>query len=304
MISVLGSINLDLIAKTERLPARGETVTGTEFLTAAGGKGANQALAARRAGSHVSLSGAVGDDDFAAPATRLLREAGIDMAGVSVRPGATGIGLILVASDGANLIAVIPGANGTVSPAEAERVVGALKPGSILMLQLEIPLPTAAAALLAARKRGVRSVLNVAPFTPDAVGLARMADVVIANEVEFDGLTGRPTATDAEREDALMQMHDETGATVIVTLGANGAVGVAGRKCHRAPALAISPIDTVGAGDTFCGYFASAIDQGMSIPLALTRATVAGSLACLAPGAQTSIPGLQEVMQRLQSQAR
>lgn len=299
MITVLGSINLDLISKTSRLPSVGETVSGTEFFTAAGGKGANQALAARRAGVRVSLAGAVGEDDFAGPATKLLRESGVAMGAVHTRSGVTGIGVVLVGPEGSNMIVVVPGANSTVSPQDAEEAVERMSPGDTLMLQLETPLPAVAMALEACMKRGVRSILNVAPLTDGAEKLAKCADVVIANEVEFEGLIGKQFDSPSERESALLSIHEETGATVIVTLGADGVIGADKGKLFRARGLSINPVDTVGAGDTFCGYFAAALDQGHDVQTALERASVAGSLACLTPGAQTAIPFVDAVERHL-----
>lgn len=299
MITVMGSINLDLIAKARRLPAPGETVTGSEFLTAAGGKGANQALAARRAGSLVRMVGAVGDDDFAAQATKALREAGVDMAGVKVRSEPTGIGLILVGADGDNMITVVPGANGTLSPHDAESVVEGMKEDDILMLQLETPLETVAAALSAAKQKGITTVLNVAPFTPAAVPLARTAKVVIANRVECYGLIDKRVDGDSDLDEALTQLHADTGTSFIVTLGGDGVVAIDHGIVTRAMGLAIEPIDTVGAGDTFCGYFAAGMDQGLGFKQSLVRAAVAGSLACLAPGAQSAIPSVDDVNRRL-----
>lgn len=299
MIVVLGSVNLDFIARCERLPTLGETVTGSDFLMAAGGKGANQALAARRAGSSVRMLGAVGNDDFAAIATRQLRQAGVDIAGVHTRVAVTGIGVVLVGANGDNMITVVPGANGTLSPADAERLIADLSVDDILMMQLEIQHHTVAAALAACAKKGVRTVLNVAPYTADAIALARMASVVIANEVEVAGLVGRPVIGGAALKDAIASLHADTGASFIATLGDAGAVGIERGVFSKADALAITPVDTVGAGDTFCGYFASGLDQRMTFQRALSRAAVAGSLACLANGAQASIPHGDEVDRQL-----
>lgn len=296
MIAVLGSVNLDLIVKAERLPSIGETVSGSEFLMAPGGKGANQALAARRAGSSVRLAGAVGSDDFAAIATRLLKEGGVDLRGVQARSVSTGVGMILVDKRGENMIMVVPGANGTVSPVDAERLVADLDVDDVLLIQLEIPLPTVAAALSSCAKKGVRAVLNIAPYTPDAAALAQLASVVIANETEMSGLVGRAVAgSGPDLDDALSTLHAATGASYIVTLGGEGAVGIERGTLARARALPISPVDTVGAGDAFCGYFASGLERRITFQAALARAAIAGSLACMAHGAQTSIPLFSEV---------
>lgn len=299
MITVFGSINMDLIATTPRLPKPGETVAGTGFSTAAGGKGANQALAARRAGSAVRMAGAVGRDEFAAPALALLEEAGTDLSTVRHVDGPTGIALILVGGDGENMITVVPGANGTVGEPEAAAAVAALQRGDFLMLQLEVPAASVERALVDAKARGVTTILNIAPLTADAARLGRMADIVIANETEFERLADRDELNAAEREQTLMRLHKETGQTLIVTLGADGVIAARDSNLYRTMGLAIEPVDTVGAGDTFCGYLAASLDQGIAFEQALRRAAVAGSLACLKPGAQPSIPTAGEVEGRV-----
>ncbi len=299
MITVFGSINMDLIATTPRLPKPGETVAGSGFSTAAGGKGANQALAARRAGSHVRMIGAVGRDEFADPALSLLAEAGTDLSGVRRVEGPTGTALILVGGDGENMITVVPGANSAVDTGDASAAVAAMQRSDLLMLQLEVPAPAVERALADAKAHGVTSLLNIAPLTADAARLGRMADIVIANETEFERLAGREGLSASEREETLMRLHGETGQTLIVTLGGDGVIAARDGHLHRTQGLAIEPVDTVGAGDTFCGYLAASLDQGLGFETALRRAAVAGSLACLKHGAQPSIPASAEVTERL-----
>ena len=299
MITVFGSINMDLVATTDRLPKPGETVAGNGFATAAGGKGANQALAARRAGAMVRMAGAVGTDAFAGPALALLDDAGADLSAVARVDGPTGTALILVGGDGENMIAVVPAANGAVTAEDAIAVVAALEPTDVLMLQLEIPMASVERALTAARAKGVTTIINIAPLTPDAARLGRMADIVIANETEFERLAGQDNMTAAEREAALKALHGETGQTIIVTLGADGVIAMRDGAFHRVMGLKIEPVDTVGAGDTFCGYFAASLDRGLDFAAALRRAAVAGSLACTQPGAQPAIPPAGDVDARL-----
>lgn len=295
MITVFGSINMDLVATTPRLPKPGETVPGTGFATAAGGKGANQALAARRAGASVRMVGAVGRDEFAGPALDLLDKAGTDLSGVARVEGPTGTALILVGGDGENMIAVVPAANGTVSTEQAEKAVSDSAAGDILMLQLEVPPASVKAALLSAKARGVRTVLNIAPLIAETEELARLADIVVANETEFERLVGQEGLAADQREQILLDMHGKTGQTLIVTLGADGVIAAESGTLHRTKGLKIVPVDTVGAGDTFCGYLAASLDAGLAFGDALRRAAVAGSLACLKPGAQPAIPLAAEV---------
>ncbi len=295
MITVFGSINMDLIATTARLPKPGETVTGTGFSTAAGGKGANQALAARRAGASVRMAGAVGSDSFADGALALLKQAGTDLSLTKTVSEPTGTAHILVGGDGENVIVVVASANGTVSVEDAQSSVETMSAGDTLMLQLEIPAASVERALIAAKNKDITSIINIAPLTADAARLGRMADIVVANETEFELLAGREGLSAAEREDAMQALSRETGQTVIVTLGAEGVVAVRSGQIHRAKGLKIEPVDTVGAGDTFCGYLAASLDAGLDFDAALRRAAVAGSLACLKPGAQPAIPLATEV---------
>ncbi|KQY40763.1 ribokinase [Rhizobium sp. Root483D2] len=295
MITVFGSINMDLIATTARLPKPGETVTGTGFSTAAGGKGANQALAARRAGAAVRMAGAVGSDSFADGALALLKQAGTDLSLTKTVSEPTGTAHILVGGDGENVIVVVASANGTVGAGDAQSAVETMEAGDTLMLQLEIPAASVEKALVAAKSKGISSIINIAPLTADAARLGRMADIVVANETEFELLAGREGLSAAEREEAMQALSQETGQTVIVTLGAEGVVAVRSGAIHRAKGLKIEPVDTVGAGDTFCGYLAASLDAGLDFDAALRRAAVAGSLACLNPGAQPAIPLAAEV---------
>ncbi len=299
MITVFGSINMDLIATTQRLPKPGETVAGNGFSTAAGGKGANQALAARRAGRSVTMAGAVGHDGFSDEALALLKEAGTDLQSVKRADQPTGTAIILVGGDGENMIAVVPGANGTVTAQDADQAVGAMSKGDTLMLQLEIPVAAVEQALAAARAKGVTTVLNLAPLIDDAARLGRLADIVIANETEFELLAGQENMRAEDREAALKRLNAETGQTLIVTLGGDGVVAIRDGVISRAKGLKIEPVDTVGAGDTFCGYFAASLDEGLDFEPALRRAAVAGSLACLKAGAQPSIPSREDVANKL-----
>ena len=299
MIIVFGSINMDLVATSDRLPKPGETVTGKAFATAAGGKGANQALAARRAGAEVKMAGAIGDDAFAAPALTLLRDAKADLSLVKTVAGPTGTAVILIGEGGENMISVIPAANGEVSEADAERALSEMAAGDILMLQLEVPADAIEAALTAAKAKRVTTIINTAPLTSDAAKLSRLVDIVIANETEFELLIGKSDLSAEQREKELVARHGETGQTLIITLGADGVIAIRNGKVFKAQGLKIVPVDTVGAGDTFCGYLAASLDAGLDFEAALRRAAVAGSLACTKEGAQPSIPVASDVDARL-----
>jgi ribokinase len=292
-ITVVGSINLDLIATVERLPAPGETVTGGDFSTAPGGKGANQALAARRAGAQVRMIGAVGKDAFAGEALSLLEGGGVDLSHVGRMHAPTGTALILVDAKGENVIAVVPGANKSVLPGDL--AAAGLKKGEYLLLQQEIPLETVEGALKAAQKAGAVSVLNTAPFRAQAAAFIGEADYIVANETEFDLYADALSLPGGDRTRRMAAFAERTGRTLIVTLGAEGVLAAAPGEALAVPALKVTPVDTVGAGDTFCGYLASSLASGLPLEQALRRATAAASLACLKEGAQPSIPLAAEV---------
>jgi ribokinase len=293
VITVFGSINLDLIGGVERLPRPGETVPGGAFATAPGGKGANQALAARRAGSAVRMVGAVGADGFAETALSLLRADGVNLGLVAKVDAPTGVALILVDRVGENVIVVIPGANGTVSATQAETLSFAAD--DVLLLQLEVPVAAVETVARRARAAGARVLLNFAPFRAEAIGAAAHATHLVVNETECAliaealGLKSAPLETQAR---ALSERWD---AAVIVTIGKDGVVAVAEGRAYRAEALPVDPVDTVGAGDTFCGYLAAALAEGQTLDAALALAAAAGSLACTKAGAQPSIPSRGEV---------
>lgn len=299
MISVLGSINMDLIANTERLPGPGETVSGSNFATAPGGKGANQALAARRAGAEVKMAGAVGSDNFADMALDLLKSSGANLDNVKSTDTATGTALILVGGDGENMIAVVAGANGEVDTDDARTIISQMSEGDSLLLQMEVDAETVKTALEAAREQGVRSVFNIAPMTDDAGALAHLADIVVANETEFDLLIGKGTLSGEDRDLEMKRFAETYNRSVVITLGGDGVIAHHEGVRYTANGLKITPVDTVGAGDTFCGYLTQGLDAGLSFEAALSQAAVAGSLACLAPGAQPAIPTMADVKSAL-----
>jgi len=291
MITVFGSINVDFVVRVERHAMLGETILGRSFETTQGGKGANQALAARRAGSNVRLVGAVGSDRFADMALEVVRSAGVNLDLVASLDTETGVAVITVSDDGENTISVVQGANGGVSPAMVSRIIDErTQPGDILMLQMEIPASVNAEAIRVAKEKGMLVIFNTAPATNAASALALSADIVVSNESEFELLVGGPVRSHAQRVERLKQLHEMTSKTFVVTLGSEGAIAVHKGEMLTVPSLKIQPIDTVGAGDTFCGYLAAGIDAGQEFYDALRTAVVAGSVACLSQGAQPAIP--------------
>lgn len=272
-ITVVGSINLDLVTSVERLPRRGETVTATGLARYPGGKGANQALAAQRAGASVRLVGGVGEDPEAVEALALLRQGGLDLTGVTVTAAPTGLALIAVDEDGENQIVVVPGANHAISPAEVDT-----SSADLVLCQLEIPLEVVARA---AETSSGMFCLNTAPAVPLPVEILERTDLLIMNEGERDALS-----------DSLAGVQ----ALVVVTLGAAGAKAYrSGRLVAEAQPPPVEPVDTVGAGDAFCGALVVALMSGRSVASALRWACAAGALATTRPGAQPSLPDRTEI---------
>jgi len=287
MIVVVGSINLDLVARVPRHPRPGETLAGTSFVSSPGGKGANQALAARRAGADVALFGAVGSDAFAEPALALLRADGVDLAGVRTLAAPTGVALIQVDDAGENTIVVIAGANGVVA---ADWVADAvLTPRAIVAMPLEIPLAAVAAVAVRARVRGARVILNAAPAMAVPAETLASVDILVVNEHEA-ATVAAPLGISAEPAAFSTAIHARFGAAAVVTLGARGAVAADGMGRFEFSAPEVRVVDTVGAGDALIGALAAALDRGAPLREALREGIAAGSLACTREGAQPSLP--------------
>jgi ribokinase len=263
-------------------------VPGSGFATAPGGKGANQALAAARAGAGVRMIGAVGRDDFAGAALSLLEADGVDLSRVRTVDGPTGAALILVDAAGENVIAVIPGANGTVTASDAEALD--FGPEDVLLLQLEVPIGAMEAAARRARAAGARVALNFAPFRREALALLPHVTHLVVNESECELIAEAMDIRAATTAEQARALAERCGVTVVATLGKEGALAFAEGRRETAAALAVEPVDTVAAGDTFCGYLATGLVEGMPLARALSLASAAGSLACTRAGAQPSIP--------------
>jgi ribokinase len=278
MILVFGSINIDLLVPVPRLPGPGETVLGGDYSLLPGGKGANQALAARRAGSQVVLVGAVGGDGFAGIALETLRREGVDTSLVKTVEQPTGCAAIMVSQTAENLIAVAPGAN---ARAQSRQVPDALLgAGTVLVAQMEVPPAETAALIRRVRAAGGRSLLNLAPALPIDPALLGEIDVLVTNEVEAAGLGPDSAGPAAELRQGLVVTRGAAGASAFLANGTRLEV----------PALPIEAVDTTGAGDTFVGALAAALDGGLALDRALRQASAAAGLSCLGRGAQTAMP--------------
>ncbi len=290
-VVVLGSLNMDLVVRTERIPRPGETVHGLDFRTVPGGKGANQAAAAARLGVTVDMLGRVGEDAFGHEMLQNLSDQGVGIDRVQHDAGApSGTATIVVQTDGENTIIVVPGANGQVSTQDVDDNRDLLANADYLVMQFEVPLPVVRHAIAQASDMGVHVVLNPAPAYPVDAAFLDGVYCLVVNETEAETLTGLPvTGLEAARDAA--HALQELGATVvIVTLGANGALVLANDEATHIPARKVSVVDTTAAGDAFIGGLVAALDRGMPLVEAVRYATCAGTLATTTLGAQTSLP--------------
>ncbi len=295
VVVVFGSANVDLTVRTRRAPGPGETVTGTTFTESGGGKGANQAVAAARAGARTRFVGCVGDDAFGARLAANLTAAGIDVSGVAVAPATpTGIALIVLDDSHDNRIVVVPGANAALGAAGAEdgRLAAALDGAAVLLLQLEIPIDGTIAAARLGRQRGAVVVVDPAPAPAGGLPaeLLALASILTPNEHEAEQLVGFALDTDDAVASAAASLRAQGAQTVIITLGERGAhwAGPEGRGWRRPPP--VDAIDTVGAGDAFNGALAAALAEGHPLDTAIAWALAAGALAVTRPGAQDAMP--------------
>lgn len=299
MITVFGSLNIDLLFNLERLPTPGETVLTGGIVQLPGGKGANQATAAAKAGAATRFVGCVGEDGLGEPVLASLRAAGCDVSSVRVVPGATGTAVVMVERSGENQIVVGSGANMAVTADQLDAL--ALGPDDTLVCQMEIPVEATVAGLAAAKRAGVRTVLNLAPARALPAEVLAAVDVLVVNEGEAAVLAGR-SAEPAEIARSLAGAHD---LVCVVTLGGEGAIAVTPTgEGYRVATLPVTAVDTVGAGDAFVGVLAAALDAGMALPGALHRASVAAGLTCTRRGAAAALPDAGEIESRLSALSR
>ncbi|MER7936570.1 MULTISPECIES: ribokinase [unclassified Streptomyces] len=288
-IAVLGSTNMDLVAYVEKAPQLGETVTGREFRTVPGGKGANQAIAAARAGATVSMIGAVGHDAYGVRMRETLEHSGVDTDSLRTIECPSGTAHIVVDDEGGNAIVVIPGANGTVDHL-APGDEGVIASADALLLQLEIPLPAVVAGAEAARRHGVRTILTPSPTRTLPSELLDNIDLLVANEREAAALADRADPRDAAAD--LLGLVPQ----VVVTLGAAGSLYLTRDAAPLViPAPRVRAVDSTGAGDTFVGALAVALAEEKPIREALSWAAAAAALAVQREGASTSMPYRPEI---------
>ena len=296
MIVVCGSINMDLVTRTPRLPKPGETITGRAFFTASGGKGANQAVACARLGTPTRLIGRVGEDVFGGTLLNNLRGYGVDVSGVLIEPGqSSGIAMIAVDDAAENTIIIVPGANGVIGQADIARLEAVIDRARVLLLQLEIPMDAVIAAARLARERGVTVILDPAPARPLPDELYALADVLTPNETEASALVSFALRDENDVRRAARVLLERGARLVVVKLGSRGAYWSDGATEQFAPAFRVESVDTVAAGDAFNGALAVALAEGLPFAEAMRWGLATGALAVTKAGAQPSMPTRAEV---------
>jgi len=287
MITVFGSINVDMVMQVAALPRPGETVLCPGYLLVPGGKGANQALAAARAGATVRMAGCVGRDRFAETALSLLHRQGVDLTLVDESSRPTCCAAVWVDNAGENAIVVASGAN---LDASAEQIGDdAFGPGDTLVLQMEVPHEENWSVAKRAKARGARVILSVAPAAPVPKAAFADLDVILVNQVE-GAMVAETLRLDTPAAAIPATLAQHFGLTCVMTLGSEGAIAATPERTIRVPTLPVSAIDTTAAGDAFAGVLAAALDAGRDLEDALRRASTAAGLACTRVGAQTSLP--------------
>jgi ribokinase len=304
MLTVFGSINLDVSVRSARLPQPGETLLGGDALLSPGGKGANQAHAASRFGVPTRLYGMVGRDAFASAALALLREARTDLSGVQVSAAdPTGLAVITVSEAGENSIVVAPGANQAAHAAQVPDRV--LHDSRVLLLQLEVPWAESQALAWRARLAGCKVVLNASPLPPyNALPLLDAIDLLIVNGLELDQLSVQRGVGGGSPAQNARRLAETLRLDVLLTLGAEGSLLVQanGRQVHVS-AMPVHAVDTTGAGDTYAGVLCAALASGETPERAMALASTAAALACRRPGAQAAQPSRAEIDMHLHNKA-
>ncbi|MDD7251470.1 MAG: ribokinase [Prevotellaceae bacterium] len=297
-IVVVGSSNTDMVVRVGHFPKPGETMLGSGFMTAQGGKGANQAVAAARLGGDTIFVARLGDDVFGKRSLQLLKAEGMDTRYVKTTPGvASGVALITVDDKAENEIIVASGANAHLSVDDVKAAEADIKQAAILLMQLETPLPALIYAAKVAHEAGVLVILNPAPFPPEPLPeeLLRHVDIIIPNETEAQGMTGIEVTDDASVLAAIRAIQARGVGQVIITVGKRGAATMLDGQLATIPTFPTKAVDTTAAGDTFCGALCVALSKGYKLQEAIRRANKAASISVTRMGAQPSVPTADEV---------
>ena len=305
-ILVVGSINMDLVVRTPRMPDPGETVLGQSFQTTPGGKGANQAVAVARLGGQCRLIGRVGDDAFARQLLEGLKAEGIDCAHVRAVPEApTGVAMIVVDSRGENSIVIASGANFSLTPDDIFSAEAAFDRAAVVLLQLELPLPTVRAAIDVARRSRCKIILDPAPALADMPRELYRVDILSPNAHEAETLTGAKAIEERIDKQVASELISRGAEAAVLKLGPRGClVAMADGHFYTVPTYDVKVVDTTGAGDAFTGALAVAVARGEHMHKAAKFASAAGALACTRFGAQSAMPTAHEVAILMKDQPR
>ncbi|MFV0252154.1 MAG: ribokinase [Beutenbergiaceae bacterium] len=294
-VVVFGSANVDLVVQVDRRPQGGETLLGSDVVKHPGGKGANQAAAAARSGSEVVFLGAVGADDHGSFLRQSLANVGVDTDGLAASDRPTGTAMILVTPDGENSIVVSPGANFGIDVSNAEDAARQWHRADVLVLNLEIPLQTVEYLAQEAAAEGIRVLLNAAPAYPLAPELFHACDPLVVNEHEARTVLGEAAGTADTAQELAAGLLQAGARSVVITLGAQGAVMATATGSGVIPAYDVPAVDTTGAGDAFVGATAALLADGRSLQVAVEYATAMSALAVQRPGAQSSYANREDV---------
>lgn len=295
-ILVVGSSNTDMVIKTNNFPAPGETILGGRFLMNAGGKGANQAVAASRLGGMVTFVGKTGDDIFGKQAIQQLEDEGINVNFVAVDPeNPSGVAMITVDRKGENSIVVAPGSNGTLSPDDFEKARIEFEDSEFILMQLEIPIPTVEHIARMAAAKNKKVILNPAPAAALSDELLKNLYLITPNETEAELLTGIKVTDQNSALKAAMALHNKGVEIVVITMGSAGAFLLKNGKSEIIGAPKVEAVDTTAAGDTFNGALVVALSEGKSIQESIGFANKAASISVTRIGAQSSVPYRKEI---------
>ena len=294
-IAVVGSANVDLVTFNDTFPRPGETIFGKKFDMGFGGKGANQAVAARRCGAAVGMVAKVGSDLFGPATVENFEALGIDAGHVRMAEGiSTGVAPIFVDPSGQNRIVVIKGANETLSPVDVDAAAPLLRQAGTILLQFEIPLATVHYTMQFAKSHGIRCIVNPAPASPVDFQQMAAADYFVPNESEAETITGIPVHTIEDARKCAEFLLGRGIPKVVITLGERGSVLATPQDLKVIPAFKVDPIDSTGAGDAFIGSFAVFLGEGLADEEALTRASLYAALSTTRVGTQKSFPSREE----------
>ncbi|GAA4457362.1 ribokinase [Novipirellula rosea] len=299
-ITVVGSINMDLVVRCDRFARPGETITANSSSEIGGGKGANQAVAAALAGSNVRMIGRVGDDAFANTLLQKLRSHDIDCNGIAKTTDCpSGLAIVTVEASGQNAIMLVQGANGRVTPEDVDANRDAIETADVVLLQLEIPLDAVLATIKIAKQAGVRVVLDPAPVPPVWSDELLCVDLVCPNETEAAAITGRPVETIADAKEAARELHRRGSKNAVITLGDRGSVLYTDDTFHQFAADKITVVDTTAAGDAFAGALSVRWAETDDLVEAMRFASAAGAIAASRDGAQPSMGTRPMIEERL-----